>query len=87
MQMTFYNPGALSLVNDYFINNKIDFLFGSVKNINYYMGINHGKLSLALVYTSHSVGFIKRLKHIEVGKYSLDYLSSDLDFLQNDCKF
>ena len=32
-------------------------------------------------YTSHSVGFfIKRKKHVEVGNYNLDYLSSDLDF-------
>ena len=30
----FYNSGTLNLVNKYFINNQIDFLFGSVKNIN-----------------------------------------------------
>ena len=75
----FYNPDALSLVNDYFINNKIDFLFGSVKKYN---GYKPWKIKFSFgFYTSHSVGFfIKREKHIEVGKYSLDYLSSDLDF-------
>ena len=78
----FYNPDALSLVNDYFINNKIDFLFGSVKKYKLLHGYKPWKIKFSFgFYTSHSVGFfIKREKHIEVGKYSLDYLSSDLDF-------
>ena len=78
----FYNPDALSLVNDYFINNQIDFLFGSVKKYKLLHGYKPWKIKFSFgFYTSHSVGFfIKREKHIEVGKYSLDYLSSDLDF-------
>lgn len=78
----FYNPDALSVVNDYFINNKIDFLFGSVKKYKLLYGYEPWKIKFSFgFYTSHSVGFfIKREKHIEVGKYSLDYLSSDLDF-------
>ncbi len=78
----FYNPGALSLVNNYFINNKIDFLFGSVQKYKLLYGYKPWKIKFSFgFYTSHSVGFfIKRAKHIEVGKYSLDYLSSDLDF-------
>ena len=78
----FYNLDALSSVNDYFINNKIDFLFGSVKKYKLLHGYKPWKIKFSFgFYTSHSVGFfIKREKHIEVGKYSLNYLSSDLDF-------
>ena len=78
----FYNPDALSLVNDYFINNKIDFLFGSVKKYKLIHGFKPWKIKWSFgFYTSHSVGFfIKRKKHVEVGNYNLNYLSSDLDF-------
>ena len=78
----YYNPKALYLVNKYFINNEIDFLFGSVKKYKLMHGYKPWKIKWSFgFYTSHSVGFfIKRKKHIEVGNYSLDYLSSDLDF-------
>ncbi len=78
----YYNPNALCLVNKYFIYNKIDFLFGSVKKYKLMHGYKPWKIKWSFgFYTSHSVGFfIKRKKHIEVGNYSLDYLSSDLDF-------
>ncbi len=78
----FYYPNALNLVNDYFINNKIDFLFGSVKKYKLLHGYKPWKIKFSFgFYTSHSVGFfIKRERHIEVGKYNLNYLSSDLDF-------
>ena len=78
----YYNPDALYLVNKYFINNKIDFLFGSVKKYKLIHGFKPWKIKWSFgFYTSHSVGFfIKRKKHLEVGNYSLDYLSSDLDF-------
>ena len=78
----YYNPNALYLVNKYFINNEIDFLFGSVKKYKLMHGYKPWKIKWSFgFYTSHSVGFfIKRKKHIEVGNYSLDYLSSDLDF-------
>ncbi len=77
-----YYPNALNLVNDYFINNKIDFLFGSVKKYKLLHGYKPWKIKFSFgFYTSHSVGFfIKRERHIEVGKYNLNYLSSDLDF-------
>ena len=57
-------------------------LFGSVKKYKLLHGYKPWKIKFSFgFYTSHSVGFfIKRLKHIEVGKYSLNYLSSDLDF-------
>ena len=78
----YYNPKALYLVNKYFTNNEIDFLFGSVKKYKLMHGYKPWKIKWSFgFYTSHSVGFfIKRKKHIEVGNYSLDYLSSDLDF-------
>ena len=78
----YYNPKALYLVNKYFINNEIDFLFGSVKKYKLMHGYKPWKIKWSFgFYTSHSVGFfIKRKKHLEVGNYSLDYLSSDLDF-------
>ena len=78
----YYNPNALYLVNKYFINNRIDFLFGSVKKYKLMHGYKPWKIKWSFgFYTSHSVGFfIKRKKHIEVGIYNLDYLSSDLDF-------
>ena len=76
-----YNTETLNLVNNYFSENNIDFLFGSVKKYK----ILHGykpyivKWSFGF-YTSHSVGFfIKTNKHKIVGKYNTKYLSADLD--------
>ena len=78
----FYYNDALMIVNNYFINNQIDFLFGSVKKYKLMHGYYPWKIKWSFgFYTSHSVGFfIKRNRHIEVGDYSLQYLSSDLDF-------
>ena len=78
----FYNPGALSLVNNYFINNKIDFLFGSVKKYKLLHGYKPWKIKFSFgFYTSHSVGFfIKTTNHKKVGFYNTKYLSADLDF-------
>jgi len=78
----FYYPKALDLVNEYFSNNKIDFLFGSVKKYKIMHGYEPWKIKWSFgFYTSHSVGFfIKLNKHKEVGKYNLNFLSSDLDF-------
>ena len=47
----FYNPDALSLVNDYFINNKIDFLFGSVKKYKLLYGYEPWKIKFSFNYT------------------------------------
>ena len=78
----FYNPDALDLVNKYFVNNEIDFLFGTVKKYKLMHGYSPWKIKWSFgFYTSHSVGFfIKRKSHIKVGSYNQKYLSSDLDF-------
>lgn len=78
----FYYEDSLSIVNKYFNLNNIDFLFGSVKKYKILHGYNPWKIKWSFgFYTSHSVGFfIKREKHIEVGYYKNEFLSSDLDF-------
>lgn len=78
----FYYPGALRLVNYYFTNKNVDFLFGSVKKYRIMYGYKPWMIKWSFgFYTSHSVGFfIKLIKHKEVGNYNLNFLSSDLDF-------
>ena len=78
----FYYPKALTIVNKYFLENKIDFLFGSVLKYKLMHGFNPSIIKWSFgFYTSHSIGFfIKREKHNTVGNYDLKYLSSDLDF-------
>ena len=78
----FYYPGALNLVNKYFKNQEIDFLFGSVKKYKIMHGYQPWKIRLSFgFYTSHSIGFFIKLdKHRLVGEYNLNFLSSDLDF-------
>ena len=77
-----YYPNALKTVNHYFIENKIDFLFGSVEKYKLMHGYKPWKLSWSFgFYTSHSVGFfIKKDKHIIVGMYDQKFLSADLNF-------
>ena len=77
-----YYPNALTLVNKYFFENDIDFLFGSVKKYKIMNGFNPSIIKWSFgFYTSHSVGFfIKTTKHEEVGLYNSKYLSADLDF-------
>ena len=78
----FYYPSALETVNDYFNNSDIDFLFGSVKKYKILSGYRPEIIKWSFgFYTSHSIGFfIKKEKHLEVGKYNTKYLSADLDF-------
>ena len=78
----FYYPIALEIVNRYFDENNIDFLFGSVKKYKLMHGFNPSIIKWSFgFYTSHSVGFfIKTTKHKEVGLYNSKYLSADLDF-------
>ena len=78
----FYYPNALELVNRYFVYNKIDFLFGSVKKYKLMHGFKPWKIKFSFgFYTSHSIGFfIKTTKHKEIGLYNDKYLSADLDF-------
>jgi len=78
----FYYPIALEIVNRYFDENNIDFLFGSVKKYKLMHGFNPSIIKWSFgFYTSHSIGFfIKTIKHKEIGLYNSKYLSADLDF-------
>ena len=77
-----YYPDTVSIVNKYFTNHKIDFLFGTVEKYKLMHGYKPWKIKWSFgFYTSHSVGFfIKTNKHREVGLYNPKYLSADLDF-------
>ena len=77
-----YYENSLNIVNDYFKNNKIDFLFGSVEKYKLMHGFKPWKIKWSFgFYTSHSVGFFMRTnKHKEVGIYDDRFLSADLDF-------
>ena len=78
----FYYPITLEIVNRYFDENNIDFLFGSVKKYKLMHGFNPSIIKWSFgFYTSHSIGFfIKTIKHKEIGLYNSKYLSADLDF-------
>ncbi len=77
-----FYPQSLKIVNDYFNNFKIDFLFGSVKKYKIMYGYQPWKIKWSFgFYSSHSVGFfIKKDKHVQVGDYNNKFLSADLDF-------
>ena len=77
-----YYLNTLETVNRYFLENKIDFLFGSVEKYKLMYGYKPWKLSWSFgFYTSHSIGFfIKTEKHKIVGLYDPKFLSADLDF-------
>ncbi len=77
----FYFLDTLKIVNNYFINDDIDFLFGSVKKYKLLHGYNPKIIKWSFgFYTSHSVGFfIKTSKHKEVGFYNYKFYSADLD--------
>tara|TARA_S200000501_G_scaffold351384_1_gene369207 strand:+ start:358 stop:1107 length:750 start_codon:yes stop_codon:yes gene_type:complete len=76
-----YNHNTLKIVNNYFNNFKIDFLFGSVKKYKTMHGFSPWKIKYSFgFYTSHSVGFFIDLnQHKKIGFYNLKYLSADLD--------
>ena len=78
----YYYDNTFEIVNNYFSNNNIDFLFGSVEKYKLMHGYSPWKVRWSFgFYTSHSVGFfIKTKKHLEVGLYNKKYLSADLDF-------
>mgnify|MGYP003952520103 FL=1 len=77
-----YYENSLKIVNKYFGEGNIDFLFGTVKKYKLMYGYNPSIIKWSFgFYTSHSVGFfIKTQKHKEVGFYNTKYLSADLDF-------
>ena len=76
-----YYENSLKIVNRYFSEENIDFLFGTVKKYKLMHGYNPSIIKWSFgFYTSHSVGFfIKTQKHKEVGFYNAKYLSADLD--------
>ena len=78
----FYYENSLKIVNKYFNDKNIDFLFGTVEKYKIMHGYNPSIIKWSFgFYTSHSVGFfIKIEKHKEVGLYNTEYLSADLDF-------
>jgi len=78
----YYYENSLKIVNDYFNQNNIDFLFGSVEKYKLMHGFNPNIIRWSFgFYTSHSIGFfIKNKKHREVGYYNTKFLSADLDF-------
>lgn len=76
-----YNQDTLKIVNNYFNNFKIDFIFGTVKKYKIMHGFSPWKIKYSFgFYTSHSVGFFINLnQHKKIGFYNLKYLSADLD--------
>lgn len=78
----YYFPNSLNIVNKYFQENSIDFLFGSVMKYKLLHGFKPSIIKWSFgFYTSHSVGFfIKTNQHRRVGNYNTKYLSADLDF-------
>ena len=77
-----YYSEALSIVNKYFIDNEIDFLFGSVFKHKLMHGFFPRKIYWTFgFYTTHSVGFfIKKKSQDKVGPYNTKYrYSADYD--------
>mgnify|MGYP001187199986 CR=1 FL=1 len=77
-----YFPEALSIVNKYFAENKIDFLFGSVFKHKLMHGFYPKKIKWTFgFYTTHSVGFfITKSSQDKIGLYNTKYKwSADYD--------
>jgi glycosyltransferase involved in cell wall biosynthesis len=77
-----YFTEALSIVNNYFQTNDIDFLFGSVFKHKLMHGFYPKKIYWTFgFYTTHSVGFfIKKKSHDKIGSYNTKYKwSADYD--------
>ena len=77
-----FSPEALSIVDNYFQNNDIDFLFGSVFKHKLMHGFYPKKIHWTFgFYTTHSVGFfIKKKSHDSIGFYNTKYKwSADYD--------
>ena len=77
-----YYKNTLNIVEKYFDENSIDFIFGSVEKYKLMYGYRPWIINWSFgFYSSHSVGFfIKRKKHLHVGLYNTKFLSADLDF-------
>lgn len=80
-----YTKEALSIVNKYFKNNqKLDFLFGSVKKNRVMSGYHPHKIKWKFnMYPGHSSGFfIKKSTHKKVGLYNIKFkYSADYDLI------
>jgi len=77
-----YFQDTLSIVNEYFSKNKIDFLFGSVIKHKLMHGFHPKKILWTFgFYTAHSVGFfIKKNSQDKIGLYNTKYKwSADYD--------
>jgi len=77
-----YYRNTLKIVNKYFNNNKLDFLFGSVYKYKLLHGYKPQKIRWSFgFYTTHSVGFfIKKESQKKVGLYNIKYkYSADYD--------
>jgi len=77
-----YYPEALSIVNNYFQRNNIDFLFGSVFKHKLMHGFYPKKIYWTFgFYTTHSVGFfISKKSQDKIGLYNTKYKwSADYD--------
>jgi len=77
-----YYRDALKIVNNYFNNNTLDFLFGSVYKYKLLYGYKPHKIKWSFgFYSTHSVGFfIKKKSQNKVGLYNVKYkYSADYD--------
>ena len=79
-----YYRGTLKLVHNYFLKNKIDYLFGSVFKDRLMHGFFPNKIWYKFnVFPSHSCGFfVKKSVHHKLGLYDTKFkYSSDRDFI------
>ena len=80
-----YTKEALTIVNEYFKNDqKLDFLFGSVKKDRVMSGYHPHKIKWKFnIYPGHSSGFfIKKSTHNKIGLYNIKFkYSADYDLI------
>ena len=77
-----YYKDALKIVNKYFNQNRIDFLFGAVQKNKLFYKFEPEKINYRFnIYPSHSIGFfIKSNKQKKLGLYNINYdICSDYD--------
>jgi glycosyltransferase involved in cell wall biosynthesis len=77
-----YRKNGLKIINNYFINNKLDFVFGTVKKGKIKHGYFPNKMFWSFnFYPAHSSGFfITKRAQNKIGLYDLDFkCSSDYD--------
>jgi len=80
----YYYKNTFKTVNNYFSNNNIDFLFGSVNHKRIYHGFYPEKIWYKLnIYPSHSVSFfIKKKSQLKIGLYDQKFkFSADRDLI------